>query len=286
VLTDVATWLVMLPVRAARAVVRAVASPRQAQRRLRELRLGLSQVHRPDLPTTVLGGPLGAARRWGWTCADLADVRRTARAAHCTVNDVYLAALAGAYRRFLTERGDALDGVVLRAIIPVSAPVSGRTGVRGRRGGNLASAMFVDLPVDVAEREARLRAVAARTAEQKTLGVPAATAAVVRMADHIPAPLFAWGARRYGRSGQGRVNVVASNVPGPQRVQYLAGRRVLAMLPYVPTAQEVRSCTAMTSYAGRLTIAVTADAEALRDSDRLVAAVAAELEGLVGLGAG
>jgi diacylglycerol O-acyltransferase len=286
VLTDVATWLVMLPVRAVRAVVRAVVSPRQAQRRMRELRLGLSQVHRPDLPTTVLGGPLGAARRWGWTCADLADVRRTARAAHCTVNDVYLAALAGAYRRFLTERGDALDGVVLRAIIPVSAPVSGRTGVRARRGGNLASAMFVDLPVDVADREARLRAVAARTAEQKTLGVPAATAAVVRMADHIPAPLFAWGARRYGRSGQGRVNVVASNVPGPQRVQYLAGRRVLAMLPYVPTAQEVRSCTAMTSYAGRLTIAVTADAEALRDSDRLVAAVAAELEGLVGLGAG
>lgn len=106
------------------------------------------------------------------------------------------------------------------------------------------------------------------------------------MADHIPALLFAWGARRYGRSGQGRVNVVASNVPGPGRVQYLAGRRVLAMLPYVPTAQEVRSCTAMTSYAGRLTIAVTADVAALPDFESLVAAVADELQVLVGLSAG
>jgi diacylglycerol O-acyltransferase len=146
--------------------------------------------------------------------------------------------------------------------------------------------MFVELPVDIPEPDARLHAVAARTAEQKALGVPAATAAVLRLADHIPAPLFAWGARRYGRAGQGRVNVVATNVRGPQRTQYLAGRRVLSMIPYVPTAQEVRSCTAMVSYAGRLTIAVTADAEALPDADRLVAAVASELETLAGLSAG
>jgi diacylglycerol O-acyltransferase len=232
----------------------------------------------------VLAGPLGDARRWGWADADLAEVRRTARAAHCTVNDVYLAALAGAYRRYLTERGDPVDGVVLRAIVPVSSrppdSVTGRAHV-----GNLSSAMFVELPVDRPDPASHLPSVAAWTAEQKARGIPAATAAVVRMADHIPAPLFAWGARRYGRSGQGRVNVVASNVPGPGRVQYLAGRRVLAMLPYVPTAQEVRSCTAMTSYAGRLTIAVTADVAALPDSDSLVAAVADELQVLVGLSA-
>lgn len=285
VLTDLATWLVTLPVRAVRTVAGALVAPRRTRRRLRELRLGLSQVLRPDLPPTVLNGPLGAARRWGWTDVDLADVRRTAHAAHGTVNDVYLAALAGGYRRYLTGRGEPLDGVVLRAIVPVSGAVHSGVPDGARRAGNLASAMFVELPVDVPDPEGRLRVVAARTAEQKALGVPAATAAVVRMADHIPAALFAWGARRYGRSGQGRVNVVASNVPGPQRPQYLAGRRVLAMVPYVPTAQEVRSCTAMTSYAGRLTIAVTADVAALPDSDSLVAAVADELQVLVGLSA-
>jgi diacylglycerol O-acyltransferase len=79
---------------------------------------------------------------------------------------------------------------------------------------------------------------------------------------------------------------VASNVPGPPHTQYLVGRRVLAMAPYVPTAQEIRSCTAMVSYAGRLTIGITADAEALPDADCLVAAVARELASLAELPTG
>jgi diacylglycerol O-acyltransferase len=141
--------------------------------------------------------------------------------------------------------------------------------------------MFVELPVDLADPAARLRAVAARTAEQKARAVADATAAVVRMADHIPAALFARGARAYGRSGQGRVNVVASNVPGPSQPQYLAGRRVLELVPYVPTAQEIRASAAMVSYAGRLTIGITGDAEALPDVDRLIVAVGREFSDLV-----
>lgn len=275
-LADLVSWLVLVPVRGLRFVLRAIARPGET-RRAAQLRLGLAQVIRPDLPPSVLGGPLSARRWWGWTDADLARAVHAAKAAHCTVNDVYLAALAGGYRRFLLDRGEPPATLGLRAIVPVSHRSPSRPG----RLGNLASAMFVELPVDVAEPSARLRAVAARTAAQKAQGVPQATAALLRMADHIPAPLFARVARRYGRAGQGRVNVVASNVPGPTAARYLSGRRVVAMVPYVPTAQEIRSCTAMVSYAGRLTIAVTADAEALPDADRLVAAVASELENLL-----
>lgn len=277
-LADLASWLVHLPVRGVRLLLRVVATPGETRRRAARLRLGLAQVLRPDLPRSVLGGPLSARRSWGWVEADLARAVEASRAAHCTVNDLYLAALAGGYRCFLLGRGVALSDVGLRAIVPVSH----RSLRRAAGLGNLASALFVELPVDVPEADARLRLVAARTAAQKAEGVPQATAALLRMADHIPAPLFAWGARRYGRAGQGRVNVVATNLQGPSTLSYLAGRKVLAMLPYVPTAQEIRSCTAMVSYAGRLAIAVTADAEALPDADRLVAAVAGELECLLG----
>ncbi|GAA2477258.1 wax ester/triacylglycerol synthase family O-acyltransferase [Terrabacter carboxydivorans] len=276
-LADLASWLVHLPVRGVRLLLQVVARPGETRRRAAELRLGLAQVLRPDLPPSVLSGPLSARRSWGWVEADLARAVQASRAAHCTVNDLYLAALAGGYRRFLLGRGDALTDVGLRAIVPVS----NRSLRRPARLGNLASALFVELPVDVPETDARLRLVAARTAAQKAEGVPRATAALLRAADHIPAPLFAWGARRYGRAGQGRVNVVATNLQGPSTVGYLAGRRVLAMLPYVPTAQEIRSCTAMVSYAGCLTIAVTADDDALPDADRLVEAVGGELECLL-----
>lgn len=270
---DLLEWLVLLPLRTIRLLVRSLRDPREARRRVRQVRFGLAQVIRPDLPPSILTGPLGARRIWGWTRADLAEVVEVTQNADCTVNDVFLAALAGGYRRYLLDRGEPLDALVLRAIVPVSRRVPGQPV----RPGNLSSAMFVELPVHLAKPPDRLAAVAARTAEQKSRQVADATAAVVRLADHIPAALFARAARAYGRSGQGRVNVVASNVPGPSQVQYLGGRRVLELMPYVPTAQEIRASAAMVSYAGRLTIGITGDADALPDVDRLIAAVGREL---------
>ena len=241
-------WLVLLPLRGIRLVVRTLLAPRKARLRIKQVRFGLAQELRADLPPSVLNGPLSPRRIWGWTGGDLAAIVRLTRAAGCTVNDVYLAALAGGYRRYLLGRGEPLDTMVLRAIVPVSRRVPGQRW----RLGNLASAMFVELPVHLADPVARLSAVRERTRVQKSREVAEATAAVVRMADHIPAALLVRGARACGRSGQGRVNVVASNIPGPSETRYLAGRRVLELVPYVPTAQEVRTTTAMVSYAGRL----------------------------------
>lgn len=275
---DLVAWLVLLPLRGIRLVVRSLLAPRKARLRIKQVRFGLAQVLRPDLPPSVLNGPLSPRRIWGWTGGDLAAIVRLTRAAGCTVNDVYLAALAGGYRRYLLGRGEPLDTMVLRAIVPVSRRVPGQPW----RLGNLASAMFVELPVHLADPVARLSAVRERTRVQKSREVAEATAAVVRMADHIPAALLARGARAYGRSGQGRVNVVASNIPGPSETRYLAGRRVLELVPYVPTAQEVRTTTAMVSYAGRLTIGITGDADSLPDLDHLIEAVGVELDELIG----
>ena len=273
---DLAEWLALLPVRATRLAFRSLRAPREARRRVGQVRFGLAQVMRPDLPPSVLTGPLGPRRIWGWTAVDLAPVVRATRKAPCTVNDVFLAALAGGYRRYLLERGEPLTTLVLRAIVPVSR----RTPGQPVRPGNLSSAMFIELPVDLPDPHDRLAAVAARTAEQKSREVPDATAALVRAADHIPAPLFARGARGYGRAQQGRVNVVASNIPGPSEPQCLAGRRVLELIPFVPIAQQIRASAAMLTYAGRLTISITGDADALPDLDRLVAAVGRELHHL------
>ncbi|BCT75900.1 diacylglycerol O-acyltransferase [Sinomonas cyclohexanicum] len=275
---DLLGWLARLPLRAVRLLGRFAASPSEALRRVKQIRFGLAQVVRPDLPPSVLSGPLGPRRSWGWADADLGAVARTAKEAGCTVNDVYLAALAGAYRRFLLDRGEPLAGTVLRAIVPVGH----RTTASGGRRRNLASAMFVELPVDLPDARARLAAVTARTAVQKSRAVADATAAFVAAADHVPAPLLAWASRLYGRSRQGRVNVAATNIPGPPQTQFLGGRRVLDFIPYVPVALDVRATSAMVSYAGRLTVGITADADSLPDADRLVHAVGEEFRLLMG----
>jgi hypothetical protein len=69
------------------------------------------------------------------------------RAIDGTVNDVLLAAVSGALRRYLQGRGEATDGIELRG------------GDTAGRLGNRVGTVFVPLPVGVAGPVRRLEAV-------------------------------------------------------------------------------------------------------------------------------
>jgi hypothetical protein len=84
---------------------------------------------------------------------------------------------------------------VLRAIVNVAA--QGRSPL----APNLASAMFVELPV-LADASRRLAEVARRSAAQNRGSGRAA--AVVALADHVPWPLLSAAFRAYARAGQQR----------------------------------------------------------------------------------
>jgi diacylglycerol O-acyltransferase len=271
-----ATWLLSLPFRLIRALLRALLSPSEARQAIQQVRAGLAAVVRPDLPPSILNGPLSGDRLWGWTGIDRAPLADLRAATGCTVNDIFLTALTGGLRRYLLDRGEPLEAIVLRTIVPVS----GRLGAGSPASTNETSAMFVNLPVDAADPAEQLVAVMRRTAEQKSHGIAMGTDAVVRLADHIPAPLLARASRRYVLAGQARVNVAATNVPGPREVRHLSGRRLLEFVPYIPVALDVRCTFALVSYDDRLTIGITTDAVALPDMDRLVAAVGVSLHEL------
>jgi diacylglycerol O-acyltransferase len=270
-----ATWLLSLPFRVIRALLRAVLSPGEARQAIGRVRAGLAAVVRPDLPPSVLNGPLGGERLWGWTGIDLAPMADLRTTTGATVNDVFLTALTGGLSRYLLDRGESLEEMVLRTIVPVS----GRLRPGSTSTTNETSAMFVNLPVEVADPAGQLAAVMQRTAEQKSSGVATGTEAVVRLADHIPAPMLARAARKYVLAGQGRVNVAATNVPGPPAVRHLGGRQLLEFVPYIPLALDVRCTFALVTY-GRATIGITADAAALPDLDRLVESVGWSLRDL------
>ncbi|MGB8383320.1 MAG: WS/DGAT domain-containing protein, partial [Dermatophilaceae bacterium] len=55
-------------------------------------------------------------------------------------------------------------------------------------------------------------------------------------------------------------------------------------VPYAPIAQQIRTTAAMVTYAGQVTIGITADAQALPDVDRLIAAVGREIDELAAQG--
>jgi WS/DGAT/MGAT family acyltransferase len=270
-----------LPLDLARAVgqaARAVTAPADVARQGLIRAAGLASVGRRAVrPTSVLNGPLGPHRRWGWARAELADVKRVKDAHGCTVNDVVLAAVAGGFRGYLLARGEEVDGAVIRSLVPVSI----RTDDHRGRLGNQVTAMFADLPVGVADPEERLAAVSRQMVGLKRSGQAVGVQSMVSAADFVPATLMTLGARAYVLTGQRVVNTVTTNIPGPQYPLYLLGRRMVEMLPYIPVAQDVRISVGIVSYDGHLGIGVTGDYDAVPDLDVLCEAIGASLDQLV-----
>jgi diacylglycerol O-acyltransferase len=62
---DLVAWLVCLPLRVIGLVVRSLRAPHEVRRRADQIRSGLAQLVRPDLPPSILNGPLGSRRIWG-----------------------------------------------------------------------------------------------------------------------------------------------------------------------------------------------------------------------------
>ena len=276
-----AGWLVRLPVEVGRSVgsmAGALRSPSDVLRSGVVRANGLAEFGRSAAsPTSVLNGPLGPHRRWGWARADLADVKAVKDAAGCTVNDVVLAAIAGGFRHYLLQRGERVDDVLVRSLVPVSI----RTEEHRGRLGNQVTAVFADLPVGVDTAAGRLAAVAAQMNHLKGSGVAVTVDAMMSAGDFVPATLMTLGARVYAKVGQRVVNTVTTNIPGPQYPLYLLDRRMLEMFPYIPVAQGVRISVGIVSYDGQLAIGATGDYDAVPDLDVLCSAIEDALRELV-----
>ena len=77
------------------------------------------------------------------------------------------------------------------------------------------------------------------------------------------------------------MNVVVTNVPGPQLPLYLLGRRLLAWYPVVPLAQAQTVGIALLSYDGEIGVGLLGDADRARDLPVLARAFPEALAELV-----
>ena len=98
-------------------LARPVATARQVRLAWPAARTGLFD---RSAPRTSLNRPVGAHRRLVLVRARLDSMKEIAHVHGGTVNDVLLAAVAGGTRQLLGGRGDRVDGVVLRAFVPMS----------------------------------------------------------------------------------------------------------------------------------------------------------------------
>lgn len=277
-LSDVTGWVARLPADLTGAATAAIRNPRDAVRGTAVRAAGMWQVGRKVVgPPGPLNGPIGPHRRWSWARADFARVKLVKDAAGCTVNDVVLATIAGGFRQYFLERGERLDEMAVRSLVPVSV----RTAEQRGRLGNQVSAMFADLPVQLDDPLERLAAVTEQMQRLKSSGQAIGVGSLVSAAEFVPPTLITLAARVSIAVGQRMFNTVTTNIPGPQYPLYLLGSRLREMFPYIPIADGARISIGIVSYAGSLAFAATGDYDAVPDLDDLCRDIEAALDELV-----
>lgn len=249
-----------------RSVRAATRAPREFAQRAGEVARGLGQVGRVPFeiaPRTSLDRQRGGYRRFEVARAELDDLKTIKNSHGATVNDVILAVVAGGLRRFLIERGDDVDGLVMKAAVPVSTRDEGDKLTMG----NKVASMFADLPVGEADPAERLRRVMAQMADLKDGRQALGAEAVMKLADYAPPTLLALAGRAI--SSQWVMNLTVTNVPGPQFPLYFLGGRVHEILPFVPLVGATSVGVAVLSYDGTIRFGLTGDWGSVPDLDVL-----------------
>jgi diacylglycerol O-acyltransferase len=133
------------------------------------------------------------------------------------------------------------------------------------------SMVFVDLPVGPIDPVNRLHRITERTKGLKDSMMAVGADAIMNLGTYAPPTLHALAARLVSR---GRwFNLVVSNVPGPQVPMYIAGARLLANYPVMPTAENVGLSIAVTSLAGTMGFGFTGDWDLMPEIDFLAASL-------------
>ncbi|MEV0147958.1 MULTISPECIES: wax ester/triacylglycerol synthase domain-containing protein [unclassified Nonomuraea] len=243
------------------------------------------EVPRLVAPRTPFNGPVSAERRVSFGSVPLKDVKSVAKANGISVNDVVMTLCASALRAWLVER-DALPAQPLVAAVPVAV----RTGGARRLVGNQISAMVAPLPTHLAGARDRLRETGAamRAAKRRFAEAPASWPA--DLCALLPAPLTSLATPALFRLASVAfppINIIISNVPGPQFPLYLCGGRVLSYYP-LSVVSDVSGGLNITcfSYDGMLDFGVVACPERADDVWGMLDHLRAALDELLALDAG
>jgi WS/DGAT/MGAT family acyltransferase len=237
----------------------------------RELAVALTLTDDP--PTRFKKGALGARKRCAW--ADplpLREVKTVSRILRCTVNDLLLACAAGALRGYLLAIGEKVDGLSIRATVPVTL----RPLEHAKKLGNHFGLVFLDLPVGEANPLRRLECVAESMRALKRSKQAALTFGLLAAVGMAPVALQRMALDLFSR----KATTVATNVPGPQMPLYLAGCEVKELMFWVPQNGTIGMGLSILSYNGRVHFGLIADGRRVPDPEPIVQRFAREFEKL------
>ena len=264
----------------AQRVVGAITHPDRSLARAREVAEGLGEVIWAELnraPETPLNVPIGPHRRYYGIAASLEDFKTVKNAFGGTVNDVVLAVVTGALRDFLIARGRRVEGVEMRALVPVSVRTESERG----EVGNRLVAVRSPLPVYISDPIQRLQFVS-RSMDGLKASKQALGAEVIAGAQNFAPPTLLAQASRLNFSTR-LFNLIVTNIPGTQFPLYVLGRELLEAYPIAFLPENHALAIAILSYNGKMNFGLLGDFDALPDLEMIRANLVEELATLVEL---
>jgi len=269
---------VQAPLSAAGRALGAIQDPGRAVHGVREAAEGLGEVAWANLnpaPRTPLNVPIGPHRRVRWASSRLEDYKRVKNSLGGTVNDVVLAVMAGALRRWLRSRGVDTKGVELRALVPVSI----RTEDERDKLGNRIAAMRGPLPVYAEDPVDRLRIVTEAMTGLKESKQALGAEVIAGLTGFAPPTILAQASRL--NFSTRLFNVIVTNVPGPQFPLYMHGRELQELVPLAFLPENHALAVAIMSYNGGITTGLLADYDAMPDLELVADALEESLAELL-----
>lgn len=238
---------------------------------------------RYPVPITIFNGNVSPKRTWGTAILSFERVNSLRKIVGVSINDLILAICAGAIRRYLAEK-EKLPLQPLVANVPISI-----RGEDDTSQDNQIANMMVQLATHIEDPLERLEYIQEQTmlgkSRHKTMGAKTLS----KMADAVPFGLANLAAGLYSKYNikdlhRPPFNVTITNVPGPSKLLYLNGHKVVSIFGLTPVVDGFGLIIAAFSYNGKISITTTSDKRTMPDCyvfSRYIRESANELEELI-----
>jgi len=219
-----------------------------------------------EVPRTRFNGKVSPHRVFEASSFQLSDVKQIRKCVEgATVNDVILAVVGGALRRYL-EHHLELPIESLSAF----APISTRTADQKGAAGNQVSGMFVAMHSDEPDPVRRLEKVYRTTTSSKEMTEAMGARSMTDVTQTMPGALAGIAGRLVARTGlMSRMKPIAhcvvTNVPGPQVPLYFTGAKLVGSFALGLPMEGIGLFHGILSYNGAITISVTACRQQMPD---------------------
>lgn len=227
----------------------------------------------PD-PASPLKGEFGVHKSVAWSLpVPIETVKTIGSPTGAKVNDVMVAALSGALRSYLRQRGYDPARTPLRAMVPIDLRTPDHMGELGNEFG----LVILDLPVSTATTAERLARTKAGMDASKASAEAPAMRDLLDLFGRGPKALEDIASHIFGS----KASLVLTNVRGPSQAIRLAGVPVERLMFCVPhPGQQIGLGASIMSYQGMVALTLVADARLVPDPEVITQAFNREISAM------